>query len=432
MKIIIMTDMEGVAGVTNASDYIGPDCRYYEEACRLTSLEVSAAVEGALEAGATEVLVIDGHGHGAIRRELLHPKALLMTGRPWVGGTTSFTWGVDGSFAAAMSIGQHAKANSDGGHICHTGSFPVEDMSINGLSVGELGWWMLLCGSFGIPVVMVSGDGACCDEARALIPNIETAAVKWGFPRGSASGLTGAENQVFNCVATHLSPDEARARIREHAYRSVKRIPEICPFTMEPPYALTMGIRSSASGGKPGFATVKSTDILDIILVQRGKAIAEAKSMADELVEEPKKKKVRKAKKDKKGKKAKKKERKAPVSKAEPAKKAVKKSTKKTPAKKVVTKKAIKKKAIKRAAAKKAAVKKATVKKAAVKKAAVKKAAVKKAATTTTRAKKAARPKVAAKKAAAKTVKKAAKVAPVKRAAKKTTKKAVRKKTVRR
>ena len=144
MKIHIMTDMEGCAGVMNAHEYIYPNSKYYEEARDLVSLEVSAAVEGALEAGATEVLVADGHGPSAIKRSLLHPRAKLLGGRPYSPGQPSF--GCDGTFAASLIIGQHAKTNTDGGHLCHTMSFGVEDYSLNGRSIGELGLWMLIAG----------------------------------------------------------------------------------------------------------------------------------------------------------------------------------------------------------------------------------------------------------------------------------------------
>ena len=77
MRIYIMTDMEGVAGVLNADDYLLPGARYYEVARELVTLETNAAIEGLLDAGATEFLVVDGHGPGAINPLLLHPAARL-------------------------------------------------------------------------------------------------------------------------------------------------------------------------------------------------------------------------------------------------------------------------------------------------------------------------------------------------------------------
>lgn len=272
MKIIIMTDMEGVAGVMNSRAYCSMETsRYYDEAVELTTLEVSAAVEGALQAGATEVLVIDGHGYGAISRTLLHPRALLAGGRPTIPPIRTV---LDGSYAAAMMIGQHAKANTDGGHLSHTGSFRVEDESINGVSMGEIGQWFLLCGYYDVPVVMVSGDEAACNEARDLVPNIETAAVKYGIPHGSAAGLTMEEAKDFNCVAIHLSPDRARERIREAACLAVQRVHEIGPLHMDPPYTFKVTNRPEKRGARMRSATIKSTDLVELINECRMKAKA--------------------------------------------------------------------------------------------------------------------------------------------------------------
>src|SRR5919202_4298096 len=153
MKVYIMTDMEGVAGVVSSVDYCAPDSRYYEVGRELTTLETNAAIEGALDAGATEFLVVDGHGHGAIDPVKLHPAALLMAGRP-----LGYPFGCDQSFDATFIIGQHAKANTDGGQLCHTGSFTVEDQVLNGQSLGELGINMLFAAYYGVRTVLVTGD----------------------------------------------------------------------------------------------------------------------------------------------------------------------------------------------------------------------------------------------------------------------------------
>lgn len=256
MKIHIITDMEGCAGILDAQNYISPSSRYYEQGCELATLEASAAVEGALDAGATEILVVDGHGYGAMKRSLLHPKAKLLA------GVSEYPCGADASFIAGIIVGQHAKSNTDGGHLCHTGSFGVEDQILNGVSMGELGMWMLVAGSFGMPIIMVSGDQAACDEAKELVPKVETAAVKFGVKRGSAQGLAEKENSVFNSAAIHLHPDEAHRLIREQACRAVKRIREIEPFYLNPPYTLNFVLRPEKGGGRGAHFTVASDDLL--------------------------------------------------------------------------------------------------------------------------------------------------------------------------
>jgi len=228
-----MTDMEGVAGVVSSVDYGTPDSRYYETGRTLTTLETNAAIEGALEAGATEFLVVDGHGHGAIDPLKLHPAAQLLIGRPM-----GYPFGCDRSFAAAFIVGQHAKANTDGGHLCHTGSFGVEDLRLNNRSLGELGINQLFIAYFGVPTVLVTGDRACCEEARTLVPEVETVSVKEGLKRGVPAGLTAEQATRYNGAAIHSHPDVARQRIREGARTALKRRAEIPRFWLEPSYEL--------------------------------------------------------------------------------------------------------------------------------------------------------------------------------------------------
>lgn len=102
MSILIMTDQEGVAGVQSSVDYSRPGRRYYEPARELTTIEANAAIEGALEAGATGILVVDGHGFGSIDQTLLHPEARLVAGRPMPAG---FPFPCRGPFDPALSIG---------------------------------------------------------------------------------------------------------------------------------------------------------------------------------------------------------------------------------------------------------------------------------------------------------------------------------------
>ncbi|HHY98563.1 MAG TPA: M55 family metallopeptidase [Firmicutes bacterium] len=216
MKVYILSDLEGTAGIINFDDYGEPGARYYELAKSLVTAEVNAAVEGALDAGADEILVLDGHGHGAINPLELHPSAKLLAGRPM-----TYPFGLDASFDAMVIVGQHSKAGTPGGHLAHTGSFDVKEYTINGISVGELGVNMLFAGYFGVPTVMVSGDDAVCNEALALVPGIEVAAVKKGLNWGAA---------------IHLHPHKARELIREKARLGIQRCRELPIYKINPPY----------------------------------------------------------------------------------------------------------------------------------------------------------------------------------------------------
>lgn len=264
VKVYIITDLEGVAGVIDAENHAYQGSRFYEMARQLTTAETNAAIEGALEAGATEILVLDGHGQGGIDPLSLHPAAQLLAGRPLKG----YPFGFDTSFDAALTVGQHAKSNTDGGHICHTISFAVEEMTINGVSVGEMGCNMLFCAYFGVPMVMVAGDRACCEEAHALVPSIETAAVKEGMRRGAATDLTPGQNERHNGAAIHLHPERARALIREAARRGLERRSVIPRFWLEPPYELVQVMRPTEE--QPArIARVRGDDLIEVLNAPR-------------------------------------------------------------------------------------------------------------------------------------------------------------------
>ena len=187
-----------------------------------------------------------------------------MAGRP-----LEYPFGCDENFDAAIIIGQHAKSNTNGGHLCHTGSFEVEDLTINGISLGELGCNMLFAAYFRIPTVMVSGDKAACDETLSLVPNIEAAAVKEELKRGSASGLTGEENKLFNGAAIHFHHERACELFREKAKRGLERLREIKPFCIEPPYELIVKLRPKERGKPMRIARVRSNDILELLRAPR-------------------------------------------------------------------------------------------------------------------------------------------------------------------
>ncbi|MCY4436285.1 MAG: M55 family metallopeptidase [Chloroflexi bacterium] len=263
MKIYIMTDMEAVAGVVDSDNYCNKSSRYYERGRELTTLETNAAIEACLEAGATEILVVDGHGHEAIDPILLHPEAKLLAGRP-----IGYPFGCDDSFDAALSIGQHAKSNTDGGHLAHTGSFNVEELTINGVSVGEMGCNFLFASYFGVPSIFLSGDQAAADEAKALVPNIETAAVKAGLQRGPAAGISSDDNRKFNGAAIHLHPTKARKLIKAGVQRALANRSAIKPFWLEPPYEL-LSVSRPDNGVPARTARATADDLLELLRAPR-------------------------------------------------------------------------------------------------------------------------------------------------------------------
>src|SRR4051812_14100005 len=117
MKVFISVDIEGVASVTHRN-HTKLEGLEYETARRWMTEEANAAIEGALAAGATEIIVADSHGHMRnILPDVLHPDALLLRGSP---RALSMMDGLDGSFAAAFFIGYHAMAGDALGILAHT------------------------------------------------------------------------------------------------------------------------------------------------------------------------------------------------------------------------------------------------------------------------------------------------------------------------
>ena len=155
MKIYIMTDMEGCAGILNHDEWVLGTGRFYDKGRRILTEEVNAAVEGFLQGGADEIMVVDGHGAGGIDPLLLHPAARLAGGGA---PAPTFPFFLDASFDAAACVGQHAKAGTPRSHITHTEWFNWIDLSVNGRSIGEYGTIALSAMELGLPYqTLISG-----------------------------------------------------------------------------------------------------------------------------------------------------------------------------------------------------------------------------------------------------------------------------------
>ena len=176
MRILISADIEGISGVMSP-EQTSPGSGEYERARLLMTREVNAAVEGALEGGATEIWVADGHGqYNNILLEELHPGACLVSGKPrlfgMMGGLDCGPW--DGLFL----IGYHARAGAHGvlAHTINGSAFA--EVRINGAPVGEYYLNGLLAGEYDVPVRLISGDDRLAEEAVSVYPNAEIVTVK--------------------------------------------------------------------------------------------------------------------------------------------------------------------------------------------------------------------------------------------------------------
>jgi D-amino peptidase len=219
MRIYIMTDLEGVAGVLNFSEWCTPESRYYETAKELLTREVNAAADGFFAGGATDIVVSDGHGAGGINPLILDERVELMRGYP-----TVWPLLLDNGYDALAFVGQHAKAGTELAHLSRTQDWSYLDLSINGISVGEMGQLALCAGELGVRVIFCSGDQALCQEARALLPGVETVAVKRGTTPGRGDELDAESYSRCNTSAVHLHPQRARAAIRVGAEQAMRRV----------------------------------------------------------------------------------------------------------------------------------------------------------------------------------------------------------------
>ncbi len=220
MKIYMMTDLEGVAGVTAFEDRKTDTHDNHEKRMQMRRLltgEVNAAVDGLFEGGATQVIVNDGHGAGyTIDFEQLDPRAQVIHGhdRPFWLPLLNETC------AATILIGAHAKAESAPATNYHTMSKAIKDWSINGVSFGEMGLQALIAGHFDVLMIFVSGEAYACEEISDLIPGIVTAAVKRGLSRRAAVSWTS---------------QKAREMIRAGVQEALKQRDKIEPVQFQPP-----------------------------------------------------------------------------------------------------------------------------------------------------------------------------------------------------
>jgi D-aminopeptidase len=253
MKILMMTDMEGVAGVLSHADWVIKGGLFYEKGVRLLTLEVNAAVDGLFAGGATEVVVVDGHGQGGIDSELLDARALLRRGC----GEAGYRWGLDGSVAGLAFVGQHAKAGTDYSHITHTQNFKYIDLAINGVSIGEYGQLALCAMELGIPTILACGEEALTREASALTPGVVTAAGKQGLLKDGLDHLDKEAYSKAKLSALHRSPASVREQIWAAARDAVVKLstsPGAFGYPpLRPPYVRTARFRKN--GEVPGFAS---------------------------------------------------------------------------------------------------------------------------------------------------------------------------------
>jgi len=220
LKVYILTDLEGVSGISDFDRQCWPRSPDFRQSQELLTGEVNAAVQGAVEGGAKQVVVCDAHyqGHN-ILIEHLHPAAEVIQGsmRPhWL------PW-IEEGFDAFMQVGAHAMAGTPNAALCHSMELDIVRITLNGHVVGEIGMATAAAGSLGIPTALLSGDQAAVEEMLELVPQTEGVAVKRSLSRG---------------LSRHCAPARARQLVQEGATRALKRLADIPAYRVRPPYTL--------------------------------------------------------------------------------------------------------------------------------------------------------------------------------------------------
>jgi D-amino peptidase len=241
MRVHLISDMEGVSGIVKAPQVAGGK-PLYDEGRRLYTEEINAAVRGAKAAGATEIVVMDCHGAGeewsfnSLVPDLLDPDCEFVVQEDW----TEYTGFLEEGCDAALLVGMHAMAGAGRGVMNHTVSGrDYYSLRFNGTLVGETGIHAALCGTFGCPVLLVTGDDVACAEGRALLGDgLTTVAVKTGL------GATSARQ---------IPPLRARELIEDGAKRALSDLTAVAPWNVGSPCEIRVEFKRTLAVDKLRF-----------------------------------------------------------------------------------------------------------------------------------------------------------------------------------
>ncbi len=216
-RVFISVDMEGLSGIAH-SEMTSASGAEYGRGRDLMMGDLNAAIQGALDAGATEILVNDSHGSMRnIRVEAMLPPARLISHNSKPFGMMQ---GIDGDFDAVFFIGYHARAGNPDGLMAHTGSgASIREIRVGGEPAGEGDMNAMLAAHHGVPVALATGDEAFAKELGQRLTDTEFVAVKRAIRRTTAE---------------LIHPQVTARMIREAATRALQSIPEPPPAPESP------------------------------------------------------------------------------------------------------------------------------------------------------------------------------------------------------
>jgi len=246
VKIYILADMEGISGIRRMEQVQRSESQY-AEGCKLMIDEINVAIDACFANGAAEVVACDTHGGGGqVRVGEMDERAVYESP---AGGRMMPS--LDDSFDGVILLGHHAMAGTLNGFLDHTmNSRVILEYRCNGRALGEIGIEAAWAGHYGVPVIVVSGDRAACDEAKATFEKVETAVVKTGLGRNRAK-----------C----LSIPNAHEAIREAVAKALGSIGSYKPFAPSAPATIEMTLyrtdMADDFAAKPGIERIDARKI---------------------------------------------------------------------------------------------------------------------------------------------------------------------------
>lgn len=211
-----------------------PDIKYFRDQM---TLEVKAACEGAIAAGAKDIYVKDAHWTGRNIDPRRLPKIVKII-RGWTGHPFSMMAELDRSFDAVCYVGYHDRAGSGGNPLAHTFSGRVvAEMRVNSNPVSEYHINTFLASSLGVPVAFLSGDRRLCEAAKAQNARLEVYSTMEGIGAGTIS----------------VHPDVAIDGIREGVRRALSCDLTLLPQAASSKYTIAIDYKQPSAAYRNSF-----------------------------------------------------------------------------------------------------------------------------------------------------------------------------------
>lgn len=258
MKVYISADIEGTTATT-LWDETSRSQPYYAAAARQMTMEVKAACEGAIDAGADFILVKDAHGSGTNIDITQLPRCVELI-RSGCGHPYTMAYGVEQGFDAAMFIGYHSGAGRNGNPLSHTFTKRPAQVRLNGQVCSEFTLFSLVANSEKVPPVLLTGDRMLCEDSANMYPLLKTVAVK--------DGLGGMTRSIHPEVACERIRSAAKEALEQDLTKGLIEMPKKFEFEItykEHDNAVSMSYY-------PGFSLVgdrtirmETTDYMDVM-----------------------------------------------------------------------------------------------------------------------------------------------------------------------